>query len=130
MLRLAATRDEVNVVEDQIGCPTSALDIADAVMAVVAAWQDDPCWNANAVYHIAGADPANWAEFARAIFAESAKLGGPAARVTDIPSKAYQTRAARPANSRLDGTKFHYAVGHRLAGWRRSLPTVLSRLLG
>ena len=129
MLRLAETRDALNVVEDQQGCPTSALDIADGIMAAAAAWQSDPARGANATYHLAGTGGTNWADFARAIFAESAERGGPVAEVTGIPTSGYPTRATRPANSRLDSGRFETVFGYRAPDWRSSLHTVVQRLL-
>lgn len=130
MLRLAETRDALNVVEDQLGCPTSALDIADAILAVADAWARDPAQGADAIYHLAGTGEANWAEFARAIFAASARHGGPSCTVTGIPSTAYPTRAVRPANSRLDTAKLAATFGYRAPAWQDSLETVVARLLG
>ncbi|WP_423607170.1 dTDP-4-dehydrorhamnose reductase [Sphingomonas sp. MS122] len=129
MLRLAETRDALNVVEDQHGCPTSALDIADGIMAVIAAWQADPAHGANGVYHLAGTGETHWAGFARAIFAESAQRGGPAAEVTGIPSSGYPTRAVRPANSRLDCTRLARTFGWRAPRWQESLGVVMDRLV-
>lgn len=127
MLRLAETRDSLNVVEDQFGCPTSALDIADGIMAAVAGLQN--ARGANAVYHLAGTGETHWADFARAIFAESTKRGGPVAEVTGIPSSGYPTRAVRPANSRLDCTRLAQTFGYRAPRWEESLAQVMDRLL-
>ncbi|OAN66859.1 dTDP-4-dehydrorhamnose reductase [Sphingomonas sp. TDK1] len=128
MLRLAETRDVLNVVEDQYGCPSSALDIAQAILAVVARWQKDGA--ASGLYHFAGSGETNWAEFAATIFAESARRGGPSASVTGIPSSEYPTPAKRPANSRLDCTRFAETFGYRAPAWQESLGVVLDRLLG
>lgn len=128
MLRLAETRDTLNVVEDQYGCPSSALDIASAILAVVARWQRDGAFNG--LYHFAGSGETNWAEFAATIFAESAKRGGPSASVTGIPSSGYPTPAKRPANSRLDCSRFAETFGYRAPAWQESLGVVLDRLLG
>ena len=130
MLRLAETRDALNVVEDQIGCPTSALDIADGIAAVVGAWQRDAGGFADGIFHLAGSGETNWADFARAIFAGSAARGGPSAEVTGIPTSGYPTRAKRPANSRLDCSKLAQTFGYRAPAWERSLDVVLDRLLG
>lgn len=127
MLRLAETRDSLNVVEDQYGCPTSALDIADGIMAVVAGLQS--ARGANSIYHLAGTGETHWADFARAIFAESTKRGGPVAEVTGIPSSGYPTRAVRPANSRLDCTRLAQIFGYRAPRWEESLAQVMDRLL-
>lgn len=129
MLRLAETRDMVTVVDDQFGCPTSAFDIADAILVMIEHWRPGtlPAWNG--IYHIAGAQPINWAGFARAIFALSAERGGPVAQVQDVPSHDFPQRAVRPHNSRLDCTRFETEFGHRLPDWQASLPSILDRLL-
>jgi dTDP-4-dehydrorhamnose reductase len=129
MLRLAESRDELNVVEDQVGSPTSAHDIAEALNAVIATWRRDAARGTNAVYHVAGSGEADWAELARAAFEESASRGGPSARVNGIPSSGYPTRARRPANSRLDCARFEGAFGYRCPAWRQSLAPVVARLL-
>lgn len=127
MLRLAETRDELPVVEDQLGCPTSALDIAEAVLAIATTWHAEPKRGTGEVYHFAGGGETSWAEFAQAIFAESTLRGGPAAEVKGIPAANYPTKARRPANSRLDCGKFtrdFYAP----PPWRDSLRAVMARL--
>lgn len=130
MLRLAEGRDALNVVADQFGNPTSALDIADALMAVVANWQDGARKGANRIYHFAGTGATNWADLARAIFAESKRLGGPTCEVSGIPSSDYPTKAERPANSRLDSSAFAEAYGFAAPRWEASLRTTVERVLG
>lgn len=130
MLRLAEARDELNVVEDQVGCPTSALDIADAIGAVIEEWQTGVRPAAQGLFHLVGTGEASWAEFARAIFALSQVRGGPTCKVTGIPTSGYPTPAARPANSRLDCTRFAEAFGYRAPDWRKSLEHVIDRLVG
>ena len=129
MLRLAETRDEVGVVADQIGNPTSALDIADGVLAVAAnlIGRADPALRG--VFHMAGAGEASWADLAEAVFAASAVRGGPAAQVRRIATSDYPTPARRPANSRLDCTRLAGIHGVRLPQWRGSLETVIDRLV-
>ena len=63
MLRLAESRDTLNVVNDQYGNPTSARDIADALLAVADRWAGAPGHGQNAVYHFAGTGSTNWADF-------------------------------------------------------------------
>jgi len=129
MLRLAEAREEVAVVADQRGNPTSALDIADGTLAVAAnlAHGHDPALAG--VFHMAGAGDVSWAGFAEAIFAESARRGGPTARVRPIATAEYPTPARRPGNSRLDCAKIARIHGVRLPDWRSSLPVVIERLL-
>jgi dTDP-4-dehydrorhamnose reductase len=129
MLRLAVDRDELTVVDDQRGCPTSALDIADAMLRVAEIWKVEPGKGANAIYHFAGGDETNWADFARAILAFSAARGGPTASVKGIPTSAYQTPAKRPANSRLDSSRFAEVFGYSVPDWRTSLEPVVTRLV-
>ena len=130
MLRLAESRDALNVVADQHGNPTSALDIADALLALADRWQDEAGHGANEIYHFGGTGTTNWADFARAIFAESAKHGWPTCEVTGIPASDYPTKAARPANSRLDCSKFERTFGHSAPRWEDSLTQTVARLLG
>jgi dTDP-4-dehydrorhamnose reductase len=130
MLRLAESREEVGVVADQQGTPTSALDIADGVIAVcrnLLARPDDQ--ELRGVFHLTGAGHATWADLAEAVFATSARLGGPAARVRRIRSEEYPTPARRPANSRLDGSRLQRVHGVVLPDWRASVRSCVGRLL-
>jgi len=129
MLRLAGERDEVTVVADQRGNPTSALDIADAILAVAVNLRrtDQPAQRG--IFHMSATGEASWAEFAEAIFATSASVGGPSARVKHIRTADYPTAARRPANSRLDSTKLQRAHGVRLPDWHSSMKDVVARLL-
>lgn len=129
MLRLAADRDEVGVVSDQRGNPTSALDIADAIIAVAPNLLSSDDERLRGVFHMSAAGEASWAEFAEAIFAASAVEGGPTARVNRIQTSDYPTAAKRPSNSRLDSTKLEQAHGVRLPDWRQSMKEVVTRLL-
>ena len=129
ILGLAASRDEISVVSDQIGNPTSALDLADAVLAVAANLLVSPDPALRGVFHAAGGGQATWAQFADAIFAASAARGGPAARVIPITTAQYPTAAKRPANSRLDCGKLARLHGHHLPDWQSSADAVVSRLV-
>jgi len=129
MLRLASERDEISVVGDQRGNPTSALDIADGLLRIAAnlCRGNEPA--GRGIFHMTGAGEATWAEFAEAIFAASAELGGPRADVKPIRSADYPTSAKRPANSRLDCGKIARIHGVTLPDWRASMKEVLSRIL-
>ena len=76
------------------------------------------------------AGEASWAEFAEAIFAASAELGGPTARVKHIGTVDYPTAASRPANSMLDSSKLALAHRVRLPEWRLATNEVVRRLVG
>lgn len=129
MLRLAGDRDEVGVVADQVGNPTSALEIADGVLAVARNLlaSNDP--NLRGLFHMTAAGEASWADFAEGIFAASAARGGPTASVRRITTADYPTPAARPQNSRLDSAAIARVHGVSLPEWQGSLSTVIDRLL-
>ena len=130
MLRLAQTRDELRVVSDQVGSPTYAPDLADAILTVCAnlvAGPQDP--GRHGTFHCAGGGHASWAEVAQAIFARAAELGGPTARVVAIPSSEYPTPARRPLNSRLDTAKLRRSHGVELPDWRDGISRCVTRLL-
>lgn len=128
MLRLAADRDEVGVVADQVGNPTSALDIADGIIQVVTNLVSDSSLGLRGVFHMTAQGEASWADFAGAIFAASAARGGPSARVRRISTADYPTPATRPVNSRLDCGLIAKVHGLALPDWRRSLEGVIDRL--
>jgi dTDP-4-dehydrorhamnose reductase len=129
MLRLARGREEVGVVADQRGNPTSALDIADGILHVAANLRskDDP--HLRGVFHMTAAGEASWADFAEGVFGISAELGGLPAAVRAIATTDYPTPAKRPANSRLDSSKLQRLHGVSLPDWHSSLKTVVSRLV-
>jgi dTDP-4-dehydrorhamnose reductase len=130
MLRLGLTRQEVGVVADQWGSPTSALDIADALIAmarkIVAEPENKSLFG---VFHVTGSNHTTWAGFAAAIFAQAAALGRPPVKALPIATAEYPTPAARPANSRLDVGKLHRVFGVALPDWRGSAQDCVKRLL-
>ena len=130
MLRLAESRDEIGVVSDQLGSPTSAPDLAEAIIAVAKALVAHPGDAAlRGVFHAAGMGEASWADLAEAVFAASAALGRPSARVRRIATVDYPTPARRPANSRLDGSLLAARHGLRLPPWQYSVQTCVATLL-
>ena len=122
MLRLGAERDRLTVVSDQIGGPTAAHDIADAVLAIAAALH---AGHQGGTFHFAGAPDTSWADFAREIFTQS----GTTCEVADIPTSAYPTAAIRPLNSRLNCSATEAAFGLTRPDWRSSLASVLAELV-
>ncbi len=126
MLRLAANRDEVSVVDDQIGRPTWARDAALAALAAVDGLQRDSALSG--LYHFSGLDDASWADLAAETFALSARRGGPTARVRPITTDEYPTPAKRPANSRLDCGKIQAALSCAPRPWRESLAACMNQM--
>lgn len=129
MLRVAETRDEVSVVNDQVGNPTSALDVADAVLNVANNLLADPDAKLRGVFHLTGYGEGSWADFAEEIFEASRKAGGPFATVKRIATTEYPTPAKRPANSRLSSDKLFSVHGVRLPHWRVSTREIVIRLV-
>ena len=128
MLRLAGDRDEVSVVADQLGNPTSALDIADGIIRAATNMVADSYSELRGIFHMTASGEASWADFAEAIFAASDARGGPSARVKRITTADYPTPAKRPANSRLNCSLIAKAHGVTLPDWRQSLESVMARL--
>jgi len=129
MLRLAETRNELRVVADQQGCPTAALDIAEATLAIAARLKADADIALRGTFHLTGTGEASWADFATEIFAQSRALGGNSAAVTPITTAEYPTPARRPANSRLSGDKLAATYGIRLPGWKSSTEIAVRAIL-
>ncbi|ATI44043.1 dTDP-4-dehydrorhamnose reductase (plasmid) [Pacificitalea manganoxidans] len=122
MLRLSETRDALNVVDDQIGGPTSAASIARAVLTISEQLHDGTA--PSGIYHFSGAPDTNWAGFAQAIFAAASRN----VAVTPIPSREYPTPAPRPLNSRLDCALTEQTFGIARSDWRDDLNQTLHEL--
>lgn len=121
MLRLGAERPALSIVADQIGAPTPAAAIADALIIAARALQDGA---QGGTHHFAGQPDTSWADFARAIMA-AANLP---CQITDIPTSAYPTPARRPLNSRLDCRAFTTTFGIPRPDWHPHLAAILKEL--
>jgi dTDP-4-dehydrorhamnose reductase len=128
MLHLAESRERIDVVDDQVGNPTSALAIADGILAVASNLLASDAPQLRGLFHMTGAGEASWADFAAEIFAASASCDGPSAAVGRIATSAYPTPARRPANSRLDCGKLERAHGVRLGNWKQAAAETVERL--
>ncbi len=131
MLRLGAERPSLQVVADQIGGPTSADAIARTLLALAEPASAGVLQGGTpfpwGTYHYNGQPAVSWHGFASEIFAQALKLGllARAPELSAIPTSAYPTPAARPANSRLDGSRFQTTFGLPLADWREDLRACL-----
>jgi dTDP-4-dehydrorhamnose reductase len=121
MLGLAAKTDTLRVVADQKGCPTTAQDLAEAILVVAdriaEGWRDEHA----GVFHAAGSGWTTWHGLAEAAFAEAARHGLRAPTVEAIATSDWPTPAKRPADSRLDCGKLARTFDVRLPDWRGSL---------
>lgn len=127
MLRLAETRDEIGVVADQRGCPTGASDIAHALAVIIQRMIVDRA-APHGIYHFVNGGEASWAELAEAVMEEAQRHDLPSARIKPIATTDFPTRAARPADSRLDIGKIgqDYAIVPR--SWREMVASVVGEL--
>lgn len=121
MRRLGAQKDSLNVVADQIGGPTPAAAIADALFVIATKMHSGA---KGGTYHFAGAPAVSWADFARAI------MVGLDCAIHDIPSSEYPTPAKRPLNSRLDCASLGRDFGIIPPDWRAGLQEILLELKG
>ncbi len=129
MLAVAQRTDRLRVVADQVGCPTTAADLADAILAIVTRITRDGWDNAYAgVYHAAGTGWTSWHGLATATFEEAARHGARLPTVDPITTADWPTKAARPADSRLDCGKLHAVFGVRLPEWRTSLARTIDAI--
>jgi dTDP-4-dehydrorhamnose reductase len=126
MIDLGSKRKEIGVVNDQIGGPTGADDIASALIRI-AAELIKPGQGRLGIYHFSGKPVVSWAQFAQAIF-ESATWLNPKPAVSPISSAEYPTAAIRPANSVLDCSKIFQDYGIEQPAWRPSLGRAMRSL--
>ncbi len=126
MLRLAGERDRLRVVADQHGCPTATADIAEAILAVDAALGAGRA--RFGTFHFAGTGETSWHGFAQAIVAAQAAHTGKRPPVDAIATADYPTPARRPANSRLDASRFAEAYGCRARPWQERVSELVGQL--
>jgi dTDP-4-dehydrorhamnose reductase len=137
MLRLAAEREQLNVIADQIGAPTGADLLADITAHAIKAVQTDPASAASqqllGLYHLVAAGQASWHEYASFVI-EWARANGQAIKVAPgaiapIPTSQYPTPAQRPLNSRLSTAKLQQAFGLTPPPWQQGVQRMLTEIL-
>jgi dTDP-4-dehydrorhamnose reductase len=128
MLRLAETRDHIRVVDDQYGAPTSAEDLAQAIIEIIEQIERRPNENLGGIYHLSDTGKTTWYGFAAAIFEGWAIRGRRIPTLEAITTADYPTPARRPANSQLDCSKAARVFGIRMPPWRQALERCLDEL--
>ena len=124
MIRLASERPEINVVDDQIGCPSNASDIAQALLAVAG--------NPHAQYgtwHFVNGGEASWHDLAAYIFADMQRRGLTTPVLNAIPTSQYTTPAVRPSNSRLSTSAIQRDFGIQPRHWHDAIDAILAERL-
>ena len=124
----AGDRDSLRVVDDQRGSPTSALDLAGAILDVLDRWSGGGRSGLGGTYHVAGTGETSWFGLAEEVMRRCAALGLPAAHVVPIRTADWPTRARRPRNSVLDCARFERDFGLRLPEWKQSVGEVVARI--
>ena len=114
MLSLGETRPEINVVNDQKGCPTWATDLARAIVLLLEQYGKEPV---HETFHFTNEGQITWYEFAKAIM----EIGGKRCQVNPITTDQYPTKAQRPAYSVLDLSKIKACTGMEIPFWKDSL---------
>ena len=122
MLSLSDTRDEINVVNDQRGCPTYAPDLAVAIVALMDHYGLEPV---HETFHFTNEGQITWFDFATAIM----EIGGKACKVNPITTDQYPTKAKRPAYSVLDLSKIKSITGIEIPYWRDSLVKCIEEII-
>jgi len=132
MLKLAAERDALKVIDDQIGAPTSARLIAQTTLRALAARAaGNPL--ASGIYHLTASGETSWNGYARFVIAEATRrdlsLKARPADVEAVPTTAFPTPARRPLNSRLSTAKLREALGVEMPDWREGVLETLDATL-
>jgi len=122
MLMLGDTKDEINVVNDQKGCPTWASDLAHAIYSLVEKYGKGPV---HETFHFTNEGQITWYDFACAIM----EIGGKHCKVNPIATDQYPTKAKRPAYSVLDLNKIKASTGMEIPFWRDSLEKCIEEII-
>ena len=120
MLRLASERDSLSVVADQIGTPTNAVDLAEALLKIIQYCQTEPV-EVFGIYNFSNEGHCSWYDFAAEIF----RVNNVSINLQPIPSTAYPTPAKRPAYSVLDKSKIKEVFGVEIKNWEESLKATM-----
>ncbi|HEY9759972.1 MAG TPA: dTDP-4-dehydrorhamnose reductase [Oculatellaceae cyanobacterium] len=126
MLKLGKERDELRVVSDQFGAPTSADDLAIALLRIMDRLITDPS-APTGTYHVTNSGETTWYGVAQEIFETAILMGQRTPRLVPITTEEYPMPARRPSNSRLSGERLKADFGIQLAHWKTSLGPVVRR---
>ncbi len=125
MIRLMNEKDEIKVVNDQIGSPTYAADIAEVILKIIANCQSKSSSWKPGLYNFTNEGILSWYEFALAI----KEITGSPCDIRPIPTSEYPTPAKRPAYSVLDKTKIQENFGIQLKDWKESLAICIEKIV-
>jgi dTDP-4-dehydrorhamnose reductase len=125
MLRLMHEKETINVVNDQYGSPTYAVDLAEVIMQIITklTTHHSPL-TTHGVYHFSNDGAISWYDFAEGI----KKVLASSCKINPVPTSAYPTAAKRPAYSVLDKTKIIQTFGIQLKDWKQSLADCIQKI--
>jgi dTDP-4-dehydrorhamnose reductase len=124
MLRLGRERDELSVINDQMGSPTYAADLADAILEIIRHNKFRDEGQTTQIYHYSGEGEISWYEFAKEIF----KISRIDCKVNPIATKQYPTPAKRPRNTLMKKDKIVKVFNIKISNWKSSLNTCMTIL--
>ncbi len=130
-VRLAEQRDELSIVDDQFGAPTSAKAISTCLLDIMETQQfnqSDCPWG---TYNFQSDPGVSWYDFAQEIFQQAFTLGmiNKQMKLNPIPSSEFPTPVNRPANSKLDGMKLYESLGIKPTDWKMDLKVMLENIM-
>jgi len=132
MLRLGRERDRLNIVDDQVGAPTTTIELAHATRSIVDGILSDKFGTTEkwaGIYHMTCGGSVSWCGFAKAIYERGGTLlRGRSPIVRPIGTSEYPTAAKRPRNSVLSNEKLGGCFGIELYSWESALDVVVQRL--
>jgi len=124
ILKLSGERDELKIVDDQIGSPSYAPDLAMATLEIMKKIHNDEAKFVHGIYHYSNEGTISWYEFGK----EIVRLSGNQCTVTPIPSKEFKSKAERPGYSVMDKTKITETYKLNLIDWKKSLKKCIFEL--
>ncbi|WP_333693496.1 dTDP-4-dehydrorhamnose reductase [Flavobacterium sp.] len=124
MLRLATERDKLAVVNDQIGTPTNAVDLAEVLVKIILFNNQQPTTNNYGIYNFSNEGQCSWYDFANKIF----EINNIKINLEPIPTTSYPTPAKRPAYSVLDKRKIKDTFGIEVKNWEESLRKTVNKI--
>ncbi len=119
MLKLGSERDELNIIADQVGTPTYAIDLANAIFDIIQSGLKN-----YGTFHYSNEGVTSWFDFAQAIF----EISKTSVKVNPIPGSAYPTKAKRPAFSVMDKSKIKSTFNLTIPYWRNSLEECIKQI--
>jgi dTDP-4-dehydrorhamnose reductase len=120
MLRLASERDTISVVNDQIGTPTNAVDLAEILVKIILTDNRQPTTDNFGIYNFSHEGQCSWYDFAKKIF----EINNININLLPIPTSSFPTLAKRPSFSVLDKRKIKTVIGIEINNWEESLKTI------